>query len=97
MVSDEKPAAIRDKQGGHHLCPPIYQGRTRGIRADRWRYVCNVGDVDEFYDLRDDPNELVNLIDSERADVRQALHEHRRRLLEWSVETEDPMQREGSR
>ena len=92
-VSAEELAAIRDNPGGHHLCPPIYRGRTRGIRTDRWKYVCNVGDVDELYDLANDPNELVNLVDDPAA--QSALHDHRTRLLEWSLATEDPLQAEA--
>jgi len=84
--------AIRDNAGGHHLCPPIYQGRTRGVRTERWKYVCNVGDVDELYDLETDPNELDNLIEAGDPITRNALDEHRQLLLNWSLETEDSMQ-----
>ncbi|MCL2478404.1 MAG: sulfatase-like hydrolase/transferase [Treponema sp.] len=34
----------------------------RMIRGSRWKYVWNHTDTDEFYDTRNDPGELVNLI-----------------------------------
>jgi len=39
----------------------------RMIRTDRWKYVWNLTDVDELYDLETDPGELVNRIGDERA------------------------------
>jgi arylsulfatase A-like enzyme len=35
---------------------------TRMIRGDRYKYVWNPTDTDEFYDLEADPGEKVNLI-----------------------------------
>ncbi len=35
----------------------------RMIRTKRWKYIWNAMDVDELYDLRADPHELVNRID----------------------------------
>ena len=35
---------------------------TRMIRDDRWKYVWNLTDVDELYDLENDPGEKVNRI-----------------------------------
>ena len=35
---------------------------TRMIRDDRYKYVWNLTDVDELYDLESDPGEKVNLI-----------------------------------
>ncbi len=50
--------------------------------------VSLLDETDELYDLRDDPQEMTNLIDSpEHADVRDALHE---KLLAWMDETRDP-------
>ncbi|NBD23346.1 sulfatase-like hydrolase/transferase [Paenibacillus glycinis] len=37
----------------------------RMIRTDAWKYVWNLTDVDELYDLKQDPAELANLIGSE--------------------------------
>ena len=38
----------------------------RMIRTEKWKYIWNTTDVDELYDLENDPNELVNLIFEER-------------------------------
>ncbi|GGH86403.1 arylsulfatase A-like enzyme [Pullulanibacillus pueri] len=38
----------------------------RMIRTADWKYIWNTTDVDEFYDLKEDPNELNNAIDDER-------------------------------
>lgn len=92
-ITETEYATLRD-QDMHHLCPPVYTGRTRGIRTDRWKYIHNVGDVDELYDLDNDPNELANLADEPQ--YNDVLHEHRRRLLEWALETEDPMQADSA-
>ena len=35
---------------------------TRMIHDDRYKYIWNLTDVDEFYDLDTDPGEKVNLI-----------------------------------
>lgn len=53
---------------------------TRAIRDDRWKYVWNLTDVDELYDLVSDPGEKVNRIaNPEQADRIQTM---RRRLYE---------------
>ena len=51
----------------------------RMIRTDAWKYVWNLTDVDELYDLRQDPAELLNLIGTEEhrglaADLRGRLY-----------------------
>ncbi|MEF3302242.1 sulfatase-like hydrolase/transferase [Paenibacillus sp. GYB003] len=38
----------------------------RMIRGERWKYVWNMTDVDELYDLRTDPDELHNVIGDAR-------------------------------
>lgn len=72
---------------GHHLCDEVMRGRTKGVRSDRWKYVITPGDVDELYDLDDDPNELTNLAADPKH--QEVVQEHRQYLLEWLVETED--------
>jgi arylsulfatase A-like enzyme len=37
----------------------------RMVRDERYKYVWNPTDMDEFYDLQEDPAELVNLAGSE--------------------------------
>lgn len=36
-------------------------GRFRMIRNHDWKYVENKGDISELYDLKNDPNELINV------------------------------------
>jgi arylsulfatase A-like enzyme len=62
----------------------------RGIVTDGWKYVANRGQMDELYDLGDDPYEMANLIDdpaygTERADLRS-------RLASWQRRTHDPQE-----
>ena len=52
---------------------------NRMLRGDRYKYIWNLTDIDEFYDLETDPGEKVNLIaDAQYADtiaeMRKALH-----------------------
>ena len=59
----------------------------RMVRSKRYKYVYNVPDTDELYDLDHDPNELHNLIDHpEYRGVRGRL---RQRLLDWMEQTDD--------
>lgn len=56
---------------------------TRMIRDERFKYVWNLTDVDELYDLESDPGEKVNLIaqpdhQPRIADMRRALYEELR-------------------
>jgi len=52
----------------------------RMIRTDRWKYVWNLTDVDELYDMGADPGELVNRIGDAR--LAGIVSELRRRLYE---------------
>ena len=50
------------------------------IRDGRYKYIWNLTDIDEFYDLETDPGEKVNLICNEQqapriAEMRKALYE----------------------
>lgn len=61
----------------------------RMVRDRRWKYVWNVSDLDELYDLNNDPGELHNLIrDGRHADELQRL---RLRLVEWLEATHDTL------
>lgn len=59
--------------------PISLAGRFRMARTHSWKYVQNEGDVDELYDLKNDPDELVNLIDLPR---HQLIQENLRKDLD---------------
>jgi len=59
----------------------------RMVTDNHFKYTWNQGDLDELYDLVDDPYELHNLIDlPEYKSEQDRLQE---RLYRWMVETED--------
>lgn len=56
----------------------------RMLRQDTWKYVFNAGDIDELYDLANDPHELHNRVnDPAVADRLAAMHD---RLAAWMIE-----------
>ncbi|MGD8240211.1 MAG: sulfatase-like hydrolase/transferase [Armatimonadota bacterium] len=60
----------------------------RAVVADRYKYVANKGQMDELYDLAEDPYEMVNLIaDPACGDV---LSDMQQRLSRWQEGTSDP-------
>ncbi|MFE6743208.1 sulfatase-like hydrolase/transferase [Streptomyces tubercidicus] len=68
----------------HGLVTPYTQ---RMIVDQRHKYVWNMGDLDELYDLDDDPYELSNLInDPASAALCERMRGH---LLDWMHETAD--------
>jgi arylsulfatase A-like enzyme len=64
------------------------EGRRKMVRTASWKYVHDpMGDLDELYDLVNDPWELTNVASqSEHAEV---LADLRLKLADWSVGTED--------
>jgi len=66
---------------------PEVHGKAVMIRSKRWKYIRRLYDTDELYDLRNDPDEVNNLIDDpsltrvcdKLADV----------MLNWFIETGD--------
>jgi len=62
---------------------------SRSIRTSGWKYVWNLTDVDEFYNLTDDPWELNNLAGEPECQGR--LEESRRRLAEELEALGDPL------
>ena len=62
----------------------------RMVRTRDWKYVYNAHDVDELYDLRNDPFEMSNRISSPAA--REVLAEMKGRLLGWNDATGDQLQ-----
>ena len=64
------------------------EGRRKMVRTPEWKYVHDpMGDLDELYDLVNDPGELTNVVAEEpHAGVLAAL---KLRLVDWSTGTED--------
>lgn len=62
----------------------------RMVRTERWKYVYIPHDLDELYDLREDPAEIRNLV--EDPNHRDDLKEMRARLIGWNDATSDMFQ-----
>ena len=60
---------------------------TRAIRTKRYKYVWNLTDTDEFYDLEADPGEKHNLI--KQPDAQETIHTLRRKLYDMLIGTGD--------
>jgi arylsulfatase A-like enzyme len=57
------------------------------VRTERWKYSWHLADMDELYDLEEDPHEMRNLAtDQANADAIRGL---RSRIQDWLVETGD--------
>ncbi len=65
----------------HHLCPVICRGETKAVLRGRWKFCTTAGDVSELYDLKSDPDELVNRVDD--PDLADIVEECRSRLNKW--------------
>lgn len=65
------------------------EGRRKMVRTRDWKYVHDpMGDLDELYDLVDDPWEQANVAaDPGNSEV---IADMRRRLAGWMIRTEDP-------
>lgn len=64
------------------------EGRRKMVRTRDWKYVHDpMGDIDELYDLVEDPWELYNVVDDPANE--DILAEMRLRLADWSIMTED--------
>jgi arylsulfatase A-like enzyme len=85
----DDPARARDRDFivlqhfGHQA--PFWQ---RMVRTDSEKYIYNPLDRDEFYDLRDDPDEMRNIIGRVSSGK---LTEFRDRLNEFIAATQDPI------
>jgi len=78
--------AGRRPDGWRDAVVSTYNGQQFGlytqrmIRMERWKYIWNTTDIDELYDLANDPGELRNRIDD--AEHRDLVRELRRRLYD---------------
>jgi arylsulfatase A-like enzyme len=74
--------------------PDVTLSRCVMIRTEEFQYTHCTNDVDELFDLRTDPDALVNVAEApEYRGVREHLHA---RILDWMLETSDtlPLQQE---
>jgi arylsulfatase A-like enzyme len=66
---------------------PEVHGKAVMIRSKEWKYVRRLYDTDELYDLKNDPDEVNNLIDdTSLASVRDRLVAA---MADWFIETGD--------
>jgi arylsulfatase A-like enzyme len=91
VLSESERARSMWRTDHDHTCLTYdsYQGRhfmLRGIRTDRYKYTWRPRDLDELYDLDEDPGERRNLIDSA---------EHQATIAELQAKLDAWMQREG--
>ncbi len=69
-----------------------------GVRTERYKYMNYHGvfDLNELYDLEEDPKEMNNLIDSsEHKEIRDQMHAHLQRLLKEYGATMNPSFKAG--
>ncbi len=65
------------------------EGRRKMVRTKEWKYVHDpMGDLDELYDLVNDPWEQSNV--AEDPGNAEVVGDMRRRLAGWMIRTEDP-------
>ena len=64
------------------------EGRRKMVRTDKWKYITDPNDdIDELYDLENDPWELENL--SKQKEYLPIILNLKELLLDWMIETED--------
>lgn len=85
----------RDPVNGRKYAFSNYNGQQFGlyvermIRNEHWKYIWNLTDVDELYDLEKDPWEMKNLISD--ASCKQVLRDLRHALYEDLSRRKDPI------
>lgn len=91
LLVEEKPDESRQEIVASYNGQQFGLYTQRMIRTKEWKYVWNLTDVDELYDLRRDPHELRNRIAD--PDAVPILRELRTRLYEVLRRDGDPMVR----
>jgi len=86
-----------ETDNGRRWAVSTYNGQQFGLFTERsicdgdYKYVWNLSDTDELYDLREDPYELTNVVrDPARAEI---LADLRRKLWDELVRCQDPIAR----
>ena len=88
IVTGAKGAPERDYVIGQYYGKQTWVNPIRSIRGQNWKYHLYTKWGEELYDLRNDPEEIVNLADDPRcADLKQRLREQ---LDRWMNENGDP-------
>ncbi|MHC4874111.1 MAG: sulfatase-like hydrolase/transferase [Planctomycetota bacterium] len=81
-IPEEWPDFIVTEFFGHH-----YSYETRMLVHNDFKYVFHPSDIDELYDLKNDPWEMTNLIkDDNHKEMRIQC---RKRLLQWAKDNND--------
>ena len=90
LLRGEQPAGWPDSVYCEHHGEVWGYQTQRMVRTRGWKYVYNPHDLDELYDLSQDPFEMTNRISD--PDVREVLDEMKGRLLGWNDATGDMLQ-----
>ncbi len=84
---------LTGRQEGRKDIYSTYSGNQFGsfsqrmVRDDQWKYIWNATEIDELYDLQNDPGELVNRITDPACG--KEVTRLRKRLVSWMEKTED--------
>ena len=84
--ADQWPDYVVSEFFGSHFA---YEARL--IIHGNYKYVFHPGSFDELYNLKKDPWEMQNLIDSDKEEDKRMLRECRYRLIEWAKKTGDEL------
>lgn len=87
LLSGETPAVWREEAVATYNGQQFGLYTQRMIRTRDWKYVWNTTDIDELYDLRQDPGELDNRIDDHSC--KELVGELRRRLYDILLREQD--------
>lgn len=74
---------------------PLPHTKATMCRTENFKYVRRAEEIDEFYDLKNDPGEIRNVINDSRYATQIA--EHKDQLLSWYMNTCDVVPRETDR
>ena len=91
VVADEKPTDWRSETFHEHFAVRNRIPAFEGVRNDRFKYVCyfDHGDYEFLHDLKNDPDELVNL--ARNPEYADTLRDMRERTAERVAEYGSPL------